>query len=68
MNEKEEMQLEDLKSELLKAQVIAHELVENINNSSLKFSEKQILDTKMRIVCDYVKAEIKRIDFMLNEI
>lgn len=68
MNEKEEMQLEDLKSELLKAQVIAHELVENINNSSLRFSEKQILDTKMRIVGDYVKAEIKRIDSMLNDI
>lgn len=66
MNQSEEIQLEGLKTELLKAQIIALELVNDINNSRLGFDEKQIIDTKMRIVCDYIRLEMTKIDNMLE--
>ena len=66
MNQSEEIQLEGLKTELLKAQIIALELVNDINNSRLGFDEKQIIDTKIRIVCDYIRLEMKKIDNMLE--
>ncbi len=66
MNQSEEIQLEGLKTELLKAQIIALELVNDINNSRLGFDEKQIIDTKIRIVCDYIRLEMTKIDNMLE--
>ena len=67
MIDKQEIRLENVKSELYKAQVIAEKVIADINESGCSYAEKQVLDAKARIVGDYLSKSMDGINEILEE-
>lgn len=66
--ERIEIQLEDIKGELAKAKLVSEELIADINGSHMPYTEKEKLDTKARIVEDYICITAKEMRKMLESI
>lgn len=56
----------DMRGELAKAQLIAGELITNINDVHMAYVEKERLDTKARIVSDYINESIVKIEELVE--
>lgn len=66
-----ENRIMDMRGELAKAQLIVGELITNINDAHMSYEEKERLDTKARIVSDYINettAEMKQLVQLVEEL
>jgi len=56
----------DVRGELTKAQLIIGELITNINDAHMPYVEKERLDTKARIVSDYINETTVKMEELVQ--